>query len=252
LPHTIAADVKANPRKPRYQALADDIRQKLLSGAYPEGEFPTESVLCKRYGVSRFTVREALRALQTEGLIQRKHGAGTIIRPAAARGGALHQPLSNVGEILQYARDTHFSFALLGSVKLPKTLIEAIDVETSGKWFAFRGIRHSAGLAKPIARTDAYLHRDFANIVDQIHPGDETIFRQIARLSGRHVASVTQDIQAVSASRELAEALGIPLRAPCLRILRCYLDSAGRVIEISASHHPGDRFAYAMHIEVDA
>ena len=38
---------------------------------------------------------------------------------------------------------------------------------------------------------------------------------------------------------------------PVLQILRCYLDSQGRVFEISFSHHPGDRFAYAMHIDVD-
>jgi DNA-binding GntR family transcriptional regulator len=251
LPHTPAADVKTNPRKPRYQALADDIRGKLMRGAYQDISFPTESVLCKTYGVSRFTVREALRALQSEGLIQRKRGAGTIIRPAAARGGALHQPLSNVAEILQYARDTQFEFAPLGLVKLPKALVDAIDVDALGRWFAFRGIRCTEGMGKPIARTDAYIHRDFAAIIDQIHPGDETIFRQIGRLSGRQVASVTQDIQAVSASRELADALSVAVRTPCLRILRCYFDSESRLMEISASHHPGDRFAYAMHIEVD-
>ena len=66
------------------------------------------------------------------------------------------------------------------------------------------------------------------------------------------VARVTQDIQACAASVDVARALGIGRRAPCLRILRCYLDDTGRVFEISASHHPGDRFAYAMHIEVEA
>ncbi len=251
MPDTKVPDIKADQRKPRYQALADDIRLKLASGAYQGGAFPTESVLCQRYGVSRFTVREALRALQSEGLIQRKRGAGTIIRPAAARGGALHQPLSNVGEILQYARDTQFSFAPRGLITLPRALAEAIDADTGGRWFAFRGIRHSAGMGKPIASSEVYIHRDFAAIIDQIHEGDETLFRQLGRLSGRHVASVTQDIQAVSATREIADTLQIPPRAPSLRILRCYLDGEGRVMEISASHHPGDRFAYAMHIEVE-
>ncbi len=247
---TVAADMLAEKRRPRYQILADEIREKLLDGGYPAGAFPTENILCARYHVSRFTVREALRTLQDEGLIQRKRGAGTIIRPAAARGGALHQPLSNVGEILQYARDTRFAFAPMGLALLPKVLVEAIDVDASGKWFAFRGTRNSGADGSPIAHSDAYVHRDFAAIIDQIHPGDETIFRQIARLTGRQVTSVTQDIQAVAASREIAQALGVAARAPCLRILRCYLDRAGQVMEISASHHPGDRFAYAMHIEV--
>ncbi len=236
--------------KPRYQALADELRSEILRGDYPEGEFPTESALCARYTVSRFTVREALRALQSEGLISRKRGSGTVIRPAAARGGALHQPLSNVGEILQYARNTTFDFVAIGETAVPKILSDAVECNVSGNWFAFRGLRSASAGGKPIARTDAYVHRDFADIVTQIGPGD-AIFRQIERLSGRKVASVTQDIQAVAAPADVADALGIARRSPCLRIVRCYLDAHGCAFEISASHHPGDSFAYAMHIEVD-
>jgi GntR family transcriptional regulator len=62
---------------------------------------------------------------------------------------------------------------------------------------------------------------------------------------------VTQDIQAISATSEVAKALAIGKRAPCLRILRCYHDATDRILEISASHHPGDRFAYSMHIDIE-
>ena len=46
--------------------------------------------------------------------------------------------------------------------------------------------------------------------------------------------------------------LGIPRRSACLRVLRCYYDANDRLFEISVSHHPGDRFAYSMHIDVDS
>ena len=112
--------IEAAPRKPRYLELAEDLRGQILTGGFPDADhFPTESVLCARYGVSRFTVREALRTLQSEGLIQRRRGSGTVIQPSGARGGALHQPLSNVAEILQYANNTSFVFARDGSVTLP-------------------------------------------------------------------------------------------------------------------------------------
>ena len=71
------------------------------------------------------------------------------------------------------------------------------------------------------------------------------------QLAGVSVGRVTQDIQAVAAGAEIAEALGIPRRAPVLRILRCYWDGAGNIFEISLSHHPGDRFAYSMHIDLN-
>ena len=244
--------IEAAPRKPRYLELAEDLRAQILTGGFPDPDaFPTESVLCARYGVSRFTVREALRTLQNEGLIQRKRGSGTVIQPAAARGGALHQPLSNVGEILQYANNTRFAFARDGSVGLPKKLAEEIGVGGSGRWARFRGIRSSATDDRPIAATDAYIHPDLMAAADAIDPAGATIFRQLETLAKLKIARVTQDIQAVPANAAIAAALGVARRSPCLRILRCYLDAGGRVIEISASHHPGDRFAYNMHIEVE-
>ena len=242
---------KAEAKKPRYREMADDLRAAILNGAFPKGEFPTESMLCLQYGVSRFTVREALRALQGEGLISRKRGSGTVVQPAAARGGALHQPLSNVAEILQYARDSRFEFERLAEGGLPKAIAEQIGVDAGGRWFRFRGVRSGANDSVPIALVDAYVHADLGGVIDRVEPNKETIFRQIERLAKIKLAGVTQDIQAVAASADVATLLDVPRRSPCLRILRCFHDAEGKLFEISASHHPGDRFAYAMHIEVE-
>jgi GntR family transcriptional regulator len=237
---------------PRYRELADELRAEIVSGRYAADVFPTESDLCKRYSVSRFTVREALRALQSEGLIARKRGSGTIIQPAAARGGALHQPLSNVAEILQYARDTKVSFEALGIGPLPRIFAEQVGLLAGGHWTRFRGLRMSDQSSEPLAYTEAYVHESLRDIAAKIDTAEETLFRQIERLAKVKFIKVTQDIQAVAAPADVAKALGIAKRAPCLRILRCYMDGADRILEISASHHPGDRFAYSMHIEVDA
>jgi GntR family transcriptional regulator len=237
--------------KPRYKELADELRAEIQSGDYVQNGFPTESDLCKRYSVSRFTVREALRALQAEGLIARKRGSGTTIQPAVARGGALHQPLSNVGEIQQYARDTQAKFEFLGEAPLPKAIAEQVGLVAGGRWTRFKGLRTSGGSSQPIATTDAYVHESLSEAAKQVAPGEETIFRQLERIAGIRIAVVTQDIQAVAASSEVASRLGVPKRSPCLLILRCYKDADGNILEISANHHPGERFAYAMHIEVD-
>ena len=245
--------VIAEDRKPRYRVLADDLKQQILANAFDApDQFPTEAVLCQRYDVSRFTVREALRALQGEGLIKRRRGSGTVIQPAAARGGALHQPLSNVGEILQYARDTRIAFERLVPARLPRTLAAELGFVGVGPWSRFLGVRVGApGDDRPIAATQAFVHPDLADAAARIDIAGTTIFRQLEMLADLRIAQVTQDIQAVPASAEVAAALHVARRSPCLRILRCYLDPRGRTVEISASHHPGDRFAYSMHIEVD-
>lgn len=238
---------------PRYLQLTGELREDVLAGKYgPENPFPTENQLCRHFDVSRFTVREALRRLQNEGLIARKRGSGTVVQPAAARGGALHQPLSNMGEILQYARDTTVAFEPLGSAPLPPLLAEQIGHNTSGHWSSFRGIRKAEGRLRPIAVTEAFFHEKLADAVSKLDPAHGSLFSQIERITGICVGKVTQDIQAVAADPQTARDLLIEEGDPVLRILRCYLSPQNEVFEISVSLHPGDRFVYSMHIDVDA
>ena len=87
------------------------------------------------------------------------------------------------------------------------------------------------------------VNRFHSQHLEQFAPGD--------RLGGLRIAHITQYIQAYPATAAIAAALNVPRRSACLRILRCYVDEGGRAIEISASHHPGARFTYNMHIEVE-
>lgn len=240
-------------RLPRYLQLAGELREAILKGEFAGGrQFPTETVLCARYDVSRYTIREALRRLEAEGLIQRRRGSGTTVQPAAARGGALHQPLSNVGELLQYARDSEVVYERQGHGPLPAEVAVQLAEPTGGEWTVFRGVRRHAGDAPPIAATAAYFHEMLGEAVDALDLGAGTLFSQIEQLAGVQIGKVTQDIQAIAADAAMAAALEVEEGSPVLRILRCYFDPKGRIFEISVSHHPGDRFAYAMHIDVEA
>lgn len=248
----VEADPKSTGRVPRYLQLAGNLREKILSHEFDESRsFPTETQLCADFEVSRYTVREALRRLENEGLIQRKRGSGTTVQPAAARGGALHQPLSNVGELLQYARDSKIAFEPRGTCELDPAIAEQIAGPVPGRWSCYRGVRRHAGDQLPIAVTDVYFHADLAEALVDLDLARGSLFSQIERLTGVRTATITQDIQAVAADARSAGALEIEEGMPVLRIVRCYIDAARRIFEISVSYHPGDRFAYAMHIDVD-
>lgn len=57
------------------EVMRDDLREKILSGAIPAGQLlPPERSLVEEYGSSRGSVREAIRALETEGLIEVNRG----------------------------------------------------------------------------------------------------------------------------------------------------------------------------------
>ncbi len=243
---------KKPPRVPRYVQLAGEMREAILAGEFANGkQFPTETTLCDRFDVSRFTVREALRRLESEGLIERRRGSGTTVQPPAARGGALHQPLSNVGELLQYARNSEVTYEPTKCGALPDKVAEQIGDSTNGAWTCFRGVRRQSDKALPIAVTDAYFHELLGDAVAKLDLAAGTLFSQIERLAGVRIGKVTQDIQAIPANERTASALEIEEGSPVLRILRCYFNPDGQIFEISVSHHPGDRFAYAMHIDVE-
>lgn len=242
--------VRQTTREPRYAQVAAHLRAAIRRGDFgPDEQIPTEAELCATYGVSRFTVREALRQLQNERLIRRKRGSGTIVESDGGDG--LRQSLSDVDDLLQYAAGSTFEFAAKGEVVLSPKAARELSLVPGERWFMFAGLRLMAGHHRPIAATEVYIHRDFAAIVPKLRAGS-TIFQQIERLSGRHVARVTQDICAIGAGAKDAASLGIPRRSPCLRILRSYFDGDGQLVEMSSSVHPGDLFTYSMHIDADA
>lgn len=62
-------------------AVQEEIRSAIISGRYaPGSQLPTEAHLGEMLGASRTVVREALRVLEEDGLITRRHGVGTFVR----------------------------------------------------------------------------------------------------------------------------------------------------------------------------
>ena len=58
-----------------------ELRQAIARGTFrPGAQLPTEAELCQMLGVSRTVVREALRVLEENGLVIRRHGVGTFVR----------------------------------------------------------------------------------------------------------------------------------------------------------------------------
>ncbi|MGN6031222.1 MAG: FadR/GntR family transcriptional regulator [Thermomicrobiales bacterium] len=73
-------------RRPRLaDAIIDELAGEILRGDLPAGGLlPPEPQLSERFGVSRTVVREAIKRLQSLGLIEVRHGIGTIVLGHAA------------------------------------------------------------------------------------------------------------------------------------------------------------------------
>lgn len=73
-----------------------DLRLALSRGEYGPGDrLPTEAELASRYGVSRPTVRAALRELEARSLVATQHGVGTFVSDR----GAIHAGLERMDSI---------------------------------------------------------------------------------------------------------------------------------------------------------
>ncbi len=66
-------------RNPLYRQVADYLREELAAKGRPGERLESEEKLAERFSVSLITVREALRLLAGEGVIERRHGKGTFV-----------------------------------------------------------------------------------------------------------------------------------------------------------------------------
>lgn len=65
--------------------ITDDLRSEIAAGQYaPGSRLPTEVELSERFGVSRPTVRNAIRQLEALGLVTTRHGSGTFVNKSLA------------------------------------------------------------------------------------------------------------------------------------------------------------------------
>src|SRR5688572_1558405 len=64
----------------KYDHIAAELRARIQNGQYARGErMPVETVLQKEFRVSLVTLRRALEQLESQGLIEKRHGIGNFV-----------------------------------------------------------------------------------------------------------------------------------------------------------------------------
>jgi DNA-binding FadR family transcriptional regulator len=82
-------------RKPLHRSIADELTERIISREYePESYLPPEREMCEALGVSRTVVREAIKLLESRGLVRIERGRGTVVQ------GSQHGPLRDSLRIL--------------------------------------------------------------------------------------------------------------------------------------------------------
>jgi len=239
---------------PRYRAVAQALGQAIANGEHAVGTtLPPEKTLCENFRVSRHTIREAIRLIESEGLVTRRQGSGTTVRRAQSDARYV-QSMDSLDELLPYAAETR-----LDVQKADETAIEdaaerrLLGADAGERWLRIDGIRLIGGeadakTALPIAAMTLYLPWRFRTLREAVGETHEAVYRLIEKRFATRIARVEQEIAAASIEGDLAERLFVDPGTPGLRITRRYLDANGAPLEVAVNLHPGGRFAYRMQL----
>jgi len=136
------------PRRPQRLATAvvSDLADRIVAGEVASGApLPGEPVLCERFGVSRITVREAVKALEAMRLVEVRQGSGTTVRPREEWN--LLDP-TVLGALLSHDDD-------LGILDEIITLRRELEGAMASRAATRLDDRHRAHLAELLAQLDA-------------------------------------------------------------------------------------------------
>jgi GntR family transcriptional regulator len=235
--------------QPRYAALAGVLAADIMDGRRSVGEMlPTEGELCATFGVSRSTVREALRRLREHGLVEAFRGVGTRVIADAPRSDYVMAARS-VAEVMGYAAPTRLDITARDTVRANKALAARLGCEPGSAWCHVAGIRRAERPEAAISCVDLYIAAEFADVAADPALVTTPAYRLIGQRLGIAVAEIRQEITAIALSKAQAAVLGSRGGRPGLHIRRRFYAADGRLMEATLNVHPAaDRFAYALRL----
>jgi GntR family transcriptional regulator len=221
--------------------LVELIRDEQLK---PGEQIPTEHDLAARFSVSRATVREALKLLEQDGLVDVVHGRGRFV--SANVGLSVNRPVTRFESVTEM-------LAGLGYITTNRTLsveraaptdeeAEALGVDAQGEIVRLRRLRlheDSALVVSVSAFSTALLGTD--------EPADLDFTGSLAQwLAGRghDLQSSAAQIQALPMPPELAALPEVDGEQAWLVISERCVDAAGRSVLFSREYHRGDVFTF--------
>ena len=237
---------RARTDTPLYLQVARTLKEEIVSGAYMVGSLlPTEEELCKRFSVSRYTVREALRLLRDDGLVASRQGAGTVVIPPRASSSDIHQVMS-INDLLAIGAGTRFAIESIRTVTIDAKLAARTGLASGEEWLEVCGYRHADGADAPLCRAEYYIHRDFAAVGRLLQHHTGSIFALIEDMFGLNVIEVHQQISATLITPTLAADLKVKTGSAALEVRRTYVTAEGKTAQVTINVHPAAGFQHSM------
>jgi GntR family transcriptional regulator len=221
-----------------YQArsihLHEQIKQLILDTNAGE-KLPSEPKLAKTLGVSRATLREAMRTFETEGLIRRQQGVGTfVVHPTHVIDTGL-EVLESI-ETMAGRLGLQVSMGELQIDRRKATDFEAkqLHIQPEEEVVVFE--RVMAVDMRPVAYLVDILPSAVLNEEDLSGNFNGSVLDLLLQRGVPPLANSRCDIQAVAANTQVARALGIQRGDVLLKFEAILLTTWGKVVDYSLSY----------------
>ncbi|HYO53051.1 GntR family transcriptional regulator [Archangium sp.] len=232
---------------PLYLQLARHLKNQIVSGRLLHRDaLPGERELAERFGVSRVTVRKALKELLDEGLLEQRQGAGTFVR--RNQGPFVEQRLST---LTSFSEDMGSRGLSAGS----RWLQRVVAVATPEEALAL-GLSPGATVSR-LQRlrmaNDAPMALELAVIPTRFLPDPYEVEGSLygtLRRRGFTPYRALQRLAAVRLSAEQAEQLGLPEGAAALYIERRSMLEDGTPLEFVRSQYRGDAYDFIVELNL--
>ncbi|MFI0817702.1 GntR family transcriptional regulator [Streptomyces sp. NPDC021098] len=237
--------------EPRYATISEDLVRRIAVGRWAVGDLlPTEPELAAEYGVSRETLRRALRRVESLGLISRRKGTGTRVERSTPVT-AFAAQLGSVEELAQYGRTAVRHVLSVDPVTVDEALAGTTGLPVGSRQVCITSTRQDPDHAdEALSWARVYVSPEDAKaIAGDLGMSTPLISDLILARTGRAVKRVVQRVRATLLSPEAAAALGEQPGGLGMELTRRYYDESGALFEVAVSTHAGDRFVYETVLE---
>lgn len=236
--------------QPQYALVAQRLMDDIASGRYPVGTLlPAELDLCTQFGVSRHTMREAIRRLLERGLVTRQRGIGTTVKASRVENQYV-QTTAKITDLPRYVEDTRLVTTQAEDVIADEALAAVLKCPPGQRWVKVTGYRNVNKGKLPMALTDIYISAAYGGIRKLIGTMKVPVYTLLERQYSLTIVEVQQEISATIIGAADAKRLSVKPGSAGLVVTRRYLSDNDHTIEVAVNLHPADRYSYSMSLRL--
>ena len=224
--------------QPQYAVVADTLIAAIADGTYPVGSLlPPEIDLADQFGVSRNTMRSAIRVLVDMGMVSRRAGMGTLVQAQAVAPNYV-QAIESLDQLFPHLDATELTLLKTQDVTADDLLAMLLACSPGESWVRFDTVRRTRRRPASVSYTSLYVQPAFRSLGKQLNKLREPAFATLESSFDRRIADVVQQSDATAVPAEIASELGVEAGSPAMRTVRRFVGEDGRVLMVSDTYTP--------------